>query len=370
MHRNQHCWSVHPQPLPDELFSSWIMRAAIANGQKLFTLLYLEAPHNGFFSRNIDNDLPDSFIKKISHRMRTPLPIIRMCLLNSYESIVFELSTKKVKRKLCILHTGAMNHTNERFYQQYCPKCFQDQEPYYRKLWRLAFITVCSKHHCRLLDRCPNCKAPIQPLLNQSRHQHHAFKGKFTQCHNCNFDLKNGKVEPADQSIISDTQKYENIINVGYIEIEKNRWIYSFSLFSVLRHMMRCTLDLKDSLMSEHSIIEIENLPIDIRYSALIQLSGIFDNWPFQFIAYCKDKNILYYKLAEISKANNFIPFWFLTIIQRYFYKPNIPPSKKSIHSAIQYMKKNNLKLNMTTLNKLMGYKDSSVIYNTYKKTT
>ncbi|MBB5235396.1 hypothetical protein HNQ09_002850 [Deinococcus budaensis] len=48
------------------------------------------------------------------------------------------------------------------FGMQCCPDCLaEDEMPYYRRAWRLAFMTVCPRHKRLLLDQCPACESPI-----------------------------------------------------------------------------------------------------------------------------------------------------------------------------------------------------------------
>ena len=42
-----------------------------------------------------------------------------------------------------------------------CPYCLADK-PYCRKIWNLIPLTVCTIHHCLLLDICPQCDRTIR----------------------------------------------------------------------------------------------------------------------------------------------------------------------------------------------------------------
>ena len=45
---------------------------------------------------------------------------------------------------------------------RYCPLCLKaDKIPYYRKMWRLGFVTICFTHKCFLENRCPSCHSKI-----------------------------------------------------------------------------------------------------------------------------------------------------------------------------------------------------------------
>lgn len=47
----------------------------------------------------------------------------------------------------------------------YCPRCLaSDNQPYFRRRWRLAPFVVCLAHRTMLLDRCWNCSSRIDIL--------------------------------------------------------------------------------------------------------------------------------------------------------------------------------------------------------------
>ncbi|HNR14108.1 MAG TPA: TniQ family protein, partial [Thermodesulfobacteriota bacterium] len=55
---------------------------------------------------------------------------------------------------------------------RYCPACLdEDDTPYLRLRWRLAYEVVCERHRCLLLDRCPGCRRHIDfsGLLKRKR---------------------------------------------------------------------------------------------------------------------------------------------------------------------------------------------------------
>src|SRR5438552_475194 len=60
-----------------------------------------------------------------------------------------------------LLSIGLRGGRRHRPWLQYCPYCLHDDpDPYFRRRWRLTFVTVCPPHRCRLLDRCAACGAP------------------------------------------------------------------------------------------------------------------------------------------------------------------------------------------------------------------
>ena len=52
---------------------------------------------------------------------------------------------------------------------QFCPHCLaEDEQPYFRREWRLATTIACAHHGSRLLDRCPDCGQGLAPFNQAS----------------------------------------------------------------------------------------------------------------------------------------------------------------------------------------------------------
>jgi hypothetical protein len=78
---------------------------------------------------------------------------------------------------------------------QFCPMCLaEDKEPYFRKRWRVAFYTMCTRHHCMVHDRCPSCGVPVAFHRREMGKFSQVEAGLITQCHVCDFDLRESKV--------------------------------------------------------------------------------------------------------------------------------------------------------------------------------
>ena len=61
-----------------------------------------------------------------------------------------------------VLHGGWGTWRRQQPWLQYCPRCLQeDADPYFRRRWRLAFVTICPAHRQQLLDRCAVCSAVV-----------------------------------------------------------------------------------------------------------------------------------------------------------------------------------------------------------------
>ena len=81
-------------------------------------------------------------------------------------------------------------HSDGRNIHRYCPLCLrQDQIPYLRLKWRVAFQFVCSEHQCLLLEKCPGCGKAV----DGARYLHEKLRigvdELFRFCPHCSADL-------------------------------------------------------------------------------------------------------------------------------------------------------------------------------------
>ena len=360
------CWPVHPQPFDDELFSSWILRAARANGQKVFSLLYLFEEKASNIHSNLDNAITPELVHHFATSLNTPFSRAYQTTLQSYEGYLFEATTKKVNRKTCILYAGIKRKALQRFPLQFCSLCLATGEPYFRKRWRVSFITVCSKHRCQLLDRCPKCGLPVNPMKHDVGYQAMHVRNELVHCYGCGFDLTQSTVQRADEDLTNETLWYESILKNGYVSLNSGDWIYSFCFFSILRHLMRVVLFKNEHLTEHTQKYDIDVLPHSYRYRALCMLVKVFQQWPIKFIELCGVHNIQYSDLSSVSERH--LPFWLDSLAREEFYYPNIQPSEISIINAIDYMIAEGERLNASALNRRLGYSDSRVVKSVLKK--
>lgn len=360
-------WPVHPQPLPDELFSSWMARAAISNGEKLSRFLRLTIPDFKSVTKSIDGFISPEMMKSVSDRMRTPFHKVYDTTLDSYAGELFEVASGRSHHKHNILSTGETRR--EHYFQQYCPLCLSEGIPYYRKIWRISFVTVCCKHGCTLQDRCSNCGLPIMVMNNKTHDRYGEYRGTLTACHGCLYDLKGSLSEPAEREIIADTNMYLRVLQRGFFLLSADRWVYSFSFFSVLRHMIKLYVERMNFPEFNGKVIDPDNFPLKIRYAAMVDMMGIFRNWPDNFIHYCQSRDINYSQITPIEKTcNGIVPFWLSDAIKPHCYFPNIEPSQDSVQGAVTYMRGHDMRINISSVNRLMGFRDSNVIKKIVKR--
>lgn len=155
-------WPIRYKPLSDELLSSWLVRLARGHGLRVQTFCNLIFGNQlQVWNRDVDRLGPGWLVDVLSARTGTPIEVARGTTLRSYEGRLYPVF--RASGALQWITTLQMFHrTRQGFGMQYCPQClFEDRVPYFRKAWRVAFVTTCSTHQCMLRDRCVGCGAGV-----------------------------------------------------------------------------------------------------------------------------------------------------------------------------------------------------------------
>lgn len=165
-------WPAIVAPQPDELLSSWLHRLAFANGiapRPFARVLGLTA---GMWSASLDLKLADD----IADLLHAHTGISR------YQLSAMSLTGSPLKPLLLPLRCNGRRDSST--WLQFCSRCLaEDAQPYFRRRWRLATRTSCSKHGQRLRDRCPSCRSRIAAFdQTELVPQHH--------CVRCGYDLR------------------------------------------------------------------------------------------------------------------------------------------------------------------------------------
>lgn len=185
-----HMLPIHFPPAPDELFSSWYVRLAHANHLKAETFgTILWGRQRQIWNRDIDRLSPEWLVKELADRTGTPAKVAWETTLKSYEGKLFpELRQTGISPWL--LPVQIYHRTHKWPGIQYCPECLkEDNEPYFRKRWRLALYTVCTRHGAQMCNRCINCNEPVM------YHRRELGKGSsldlqpLSLCYKCDHDL-------------------------------------------------------------------------------------------------------------------------------------------------------------------------------------
>ena len=192
-------WSVVAPLMPDEIISSWLVRAALIQGCDPMTLTLTVWPKWRIWTQDADRFFNEDRFDQICAASG-----IKKTVLNSASllPIAKQIYGKKPPEKAIwtwFVAPGARN-TKRHSGIQYCPTCLKtDVRPYFRLPWRFAWHTGCQVHGHALLDRCHICNAPVE------YHRLQAEDVLITVCATCKSDLRAATV----RSCLPDALKFQ-----------------------------------------------------------------------------------------------------------------------------------------------------------------
>lgn len=169
-------WPGSAVPQPEELLSSWLHRLAYANGvaPRAFARVLGMAP--GMWSASLDLGLPTNIESQLCANTN----------ISSNQLSAMMLSQDLPKPLLLPLRNSGRRDRST--WLQFCSRCLsEDAAPYFRRRWRSASRIACTKHGCRLRDRCPSCRSRIAGFDQRELVPQHC-------CSRCGYDLRRASV--------------------------------------------------------------------------------------------------------------------------------------------------------------------------------
>ncbi len=330
---------IHPQPLPGEILSSWMVRLAFSNGFPLHTfysglLGYREALWN------LDTDRHPSaqLLALLNLHTQQSVPILRDMTLCSYEGVLFSELLRYGDIKW-LLPLGLFHRNRKRAGMQYCPLCLRtDATPYYRSLWRIALVVICPLHNCAMEDVCPKCDSPIM------FHRHGIGREKFPyvehlrRCHRCGFNL--GRVPPRLLDW-PDSHSLEFLIAlIRHAELSPWRYLQILTpcpipFFNGLRALLallngRYGARFESVFCGElgceslpYSPLAFEYMGVGRRLQLMLRACWLLQDWPARFVECCRGAHLSRSRITEFPDQ---LPFWLETGISQLdqrIYTPN-----------------------------------------------
>lgn len=220
-------WPFRPRPLSDELLSSYLCRLAVGMDLKPITFLNtVFGSGKNLLAQDLDNFAPARIVERVAlGTLRDPEEIMA-CTFRAYTGTL--LTTHNPRgRNPWLLPTSIDNNMRRRTGLQYCPACLaSDPKPYFRRRWRLAFVTSCTTHGWMLRDRCPNCQAPV--------HQHSAASA--AHCFKCGNSLCDPGVPAARHDHVVWQYDLEAGLERGWVRLG-DEYLRSHVVFAIMRQV-------------------------------------------------------------------------------------------------------------------------------------
>ena len=306
-------------PKEDELFSSWLFRLAIGNITKAHSFTKFHLKDRNVWNRDIDRLISNEMIQRLSLLTEISFEDIFNLTLKSYEGSLFEKCNTNTRQKW-VLTLGIYHRTWQNKGLQFCPKCLaSDDEPYFRKSWRLGTSIICTKCQLLLHDCCPACNSPISFFRTDIGFKISIGPMMLTDCIECGFDLR---LSPRYPPMIGSTAyqiKINNILKAKtwktHPSVEYFNVLYTVAKY--LRSNSKFYARFNSVIMdSESSRVngwskerDFERINTFDREHLLRIGSWILEDWPSRFIDLCKEGKLSTVYVLKDSKSN---PEWFI----------------------------------------------------------
>jgi hypothetical protein len=168
--------SFRPAPGEDELLTSYLVRTAHLHGWNAFRFFSYHLPTIAIWNRDFDRTASATSLAEITKLYGLPDGAAMEMTLTPYVRNICDESRSQGHSTLPWINTvGVYHRIRRRHGLQFCPECLEE-EPFFKRLWRLSFVVACHKHKQILLDGCVNCGAPVIP---------HRANISPLSCHHC-----------------------------------------------------------------------------------------------------------------------------------------------------------------------------------------
>jgi hypothetical protein len=93
-------------------------------------------------------------------------------------------------------------------------------------------------------------------------------------------------------------------------------------------------------------------MPLLKRNKIVSIVNWLLEEWPKRFISFCIDKKV--YR-SLLVKDFEIAPFWYVSVINEYLYRPDYHFSDREVLSAIEYMKNCKMRISEKRIGKILG---------------
>jgi len=352
--------------LPDEIFSSWFFRLAKGNSCDPYTFAHHLINKGSLFGQDCDLQLPDRWILTLQKKLNISDDIIRSSLLTSLiGNYVEDVSINGHDRE--ILSGGTRGLFRRHNAQQFCPLCLQvDDQPYYRKQWRLTAMTICTKHLIVLSDQCRHCGASI------NCHRLTWFHRNSACCFRCGKSLYNQLEITLDAKfpIVNFQKNLEEAMQTGWYVLSNGEIIRTPLLLEGLRFLSRPWFSKKKSESLHQAFRDFTGLPfstfqpnlfwpvrinrlnVKSRFNLYFVLAWLMEDWPRNLIGFCKHYGIT---LTAFYKTDAKPPYWIHKVFNSFLNKKVYWTTIDEINSAARYLTSENCLISPGNIAEVLG---------------
>lgn len=287
-----------------------MIRLAHENGKKVqrFYRHWFGTGSLPLWTRDLDRLAPAELLRELGRRTGLPADPLESATLRSLVGSVFtELPTGGPISWLMTL--GVFHRQRRLAGLMCCTQCLrEDETPYFRKSWRLSWVTACTRHKCMLVDRCA-CGATLQPHRVDMRHRRLLTEGaSLAACWSCGSDLRSIAAQGADPEVLTLLAYAERAVEFGHVDVAGRNGLHSILFFQGLRVLLLATLRLdRSARANSEGSTRFDELPVHRRADNLRQVSRLLTDWPDAFHrTFSSEKNVY----SHFTRHSPSRPFW------------------------------------------------------------
>ena len=349
---------IHLKPKKDELLSSWLTRLSLSHGLKPSVFALRIFPGTSIWRKQADIDRADctKIFEILSFKTNTSIERMHATTLKEYQGRLFEPSLQDKRVRWLLPRYAIRRPIRESFGLQYCPLCLSETDhPYFKRQWRLAFVTCCIKHKIALYDRCYNCGKAINFYLNASGNDYKVPR-TLTICYKCKSDLKNTPTSsrtPQISDCVIEFQKHLiESASHDWVQLFPNEYVHSLMYFEGLRHLVfplvgRSELNkdvlgatikyfgLKIDTSNLQRMTSFESCGVRMRGVAIMILQKILQDWPRNFIDFQQSNSV---RNIAWLRPGLYVPFWLRRVFEFHLMKWKYEPTEQEFFSARNFI--------------------------------
>jgi len=283
-------WPVRPRPATGEGFASWLYRLSYANAARVHSFTNLTFPGRQIWNRDLDSLCDVDMFSVLAEGTGIAEASLRGLTLQALEGTVFETVAQHGFTPF-LLPLGLYHRIRRAFGSQYCPLCLDEQRPFARLSWRLAWNTCCQAHGIRLRDRCHQCAHPF--IFHR--------KG-FRTCWNCDVDLRAAAPLIAEPEVACLELEMHKALTGDWMLCNRLNAKHPIVAFNVVYDLMSMVSfgarapALRDAIDRQHHLSDvyqfqpfgggtgIERLNVQDRHVVMRYVAQASGNWPMRFV--------------------------------------------------------------------------------------
>lgn len=327
-------WPVHPRPIEGELLTSWLVRCAHANRLRAESFCSaLFGSRSAVWNRDFDRCVSLPQIERIAHCSGMDVAVVQGCTLRALEGTL----TGRVNQhgnSPGLIPLRIYHRIRKRAGLMFCPECLRsDPQIYWRRLWRISYVTACPQHGCELLDTCPFCGSEVAPHRTDVHWDVYpgGLGSLLARCHNCYHDLRTCTPSDASTGELKVARYVADALRDRWVQIDGSSDVsdlYALSFFGGLRCLLagvrgrerRLTKvgEVRDCSGIARHAAGFDHDQISDRRKQIERVGAFLEDWPRSFL---KEARALGIKYTSLMSDRAQMPYWVDAVARQELYR-------------------------------------------------